>query len=453
MSSRRAVLTLLLPLAAACAPEPPAGPANLLLVTLDTTRSDHLSVYGYARDTTPRLRGLAETGTRFAQAYAATATTGPSHATLFTSRYPISHGVVKNGVRLRNGEHTLAEHLLARGYATAAFVSSYVLDRRFGWGQGFEHYDDEFTTLGASVEPRHEWRAHPIEHGFDRRADATTRRAIAWLRATRPRGRPFFLFVHYFDPHAPVVPPEPFRTRFAAAPDATRLERRVGLYDGEIAFVDEQIGVLLDALAELDLERSTLVAVTADHGEGLMQHGHMAHGVHLYEEAVRIPLLLRWPHRVPAGRTLESPVGLVDLAPTLIALIGVDAEATDFPGESLAGVVLEGRHLAPKRAVYLQRRHYDAEPRGSRSVVGDLFGIRQDRWKYLESGDGEHRELYDLVLDPGETHDLAREHPEQASRLSARIAAWKDRQPRGVEAPLEIDETSREGLEALGYAE
>ena len=439
-------------LGAGCAPEPPA-PANLLLVSLDTTRADHLSAYGYARDTTPVLRELAAAGTRFAQAYAAAATTAPSHATLFTSLYPLAHGIVRNGLELRPAELTLAEILRERGYATAAFVSSFVLDARFGFAQGFELYDDDFDPGQASFPAGHEWRDQEIPGGFDRRADETTRRTVEWLATGRDPARPFFLFVHYFDPHAPMSPPEPYAARFAPEPGAPRLDLRISRYDGEIAFVDEQIGALLDALARAGLDERTLVAVTADHGEGLLQHGQMAHGVHLYDEAVRVPLLLRWPGVVPAGRVVETPVALVDLAPTLLELLGVPAQERGFQGGSLARALAEGGALDPERPVHLQRRHYDGEQVGDEWVEGDLYGVRQGRWKYLESGDGSRRELYDLAEDPGETVNLEASHPAEARRLAAGIARWKAASRRGGEAPKDLTGSEREGLRALGYVE
>jgi arylsulfatase A-like enzyme len=439
-------------LAASCATEPPAPP-NLLLVTLDTARADHVSAYGYPRETTPVLRELAEAGTRFAHAYAPAATTAPSHATLFTSLYPLAHGIVHNGLELRPAERTLAEILRERGYATAAFVSSFVLDARFGFAQGFERYDDDFAPGQASFPAGHEWRDQEIPGGFDRPADATTRRAVEWLASGRDPARPFFLFVHYFDPHAPMSPPERHAARFAPEPGASRLEVRIGRYDGEIAFVDEQIGVLLDALARAGLDARTLVVVTADHGEGLLQHGQMAHGVQLYEEAVRVPLVLRLPGVVPAGRVVETPVALVDLAPTLLELLGVPAQGMGFQGESLTRALEDGGALDPERTIHLQRRHYAGEQVGSEWVEGDLYGVRQGRWKYLESGDGERRELYDLAADPGETANLAPEHPEQVRRLAARIASWRSASRRAGAAPKDLTGSEREGLRALGYVE
>jgi arylsulfatase A-like enzyme len=228
----RALWTLLVALAA-CSPRGASGPPALLLISLDTTRSDHLSVYGYPRQTSPQLDALARQGVRFAAAYAASASTGPSHATLFTSLHPLQHGVVKNGLRLAEERETLAERLRAHHFQTAAVVSSFVLDAKFGFAQGFDLYDDDFAPEEATVTTS-KWDGREVPGSFDRRGDHTTRRALHWLREGRDPARPFFLFVHYFDPHLSYAPPEPFATRFEAELPATasRLDRLIARYGG-----------------------------------------------------------------------------------------------------------------------------------------------------------------------------------------------------------------------------
>jgi arylsulfatase A-like enzyme len=198
----------------ACARE--ARPPNLLLITLDTTRRDHCSVYGYERKTTPNLERVAAEGVRFALAYAPSSTTAPSHATLFTSLYPITHRVTRNGRVLLPVHQTLAERVRERGWTTAGFVSSYVLNGRFGFGQGFEVWDDEFDPATATA-PKENWSGADVA-AVDRRGDATARRALAWLEGGRDQERPFFLFVHFYDPHSPYVPPPEFADRFPRRP-------------------------------------------------------------------------------------------------------------------------------------------------------------------------------------------------------------------------------------------
>ena len=301
----RVLLAPLLVSGVACAPE---RPGNLLLVSLDTTRRDHCSVYGYGRETTPTLDRLGREGAVFDQAYAPTASTGPTHASLFTSLYPLTHRVNRNGLALGMGFTTLAERLRARGYQTSAVVSSFVLAAKFGFAQGFDAYDDAFVAAESSLQVSL-WEGHlPPDEAFDRRASATSERAVAWLRGVRDPERPFFLFVHYFDAHDPYQPPPEFTLQLEGEPPENELGRAILQYDREIAFVDQQLGRLLAALAEAGLEDETLLVVTADHGEGLMDHGHMRHGLQIYEEAVRVPLLVRWPGTIPANRRLAEPV-------------------------------------------------------------------------------------------------------------------------------------------------
>ncbi len=450
-----AALALLLLLAAGgCTPAASGSKTrpHLLLVTMDTTRRDHCSVYGYARPTTPTLERLAREGARFDRAYAPSATTGPTHATLFTSQYPISHRVIKNGRVLDEGVQTLAEHLRSAGYQTAAIVSSFVLDRRFGYAQGFDVYRDEFTRQGTTWQ-MDTWEGRRMDGVFDRRAPETTDLAIEWLRG-RADDRPFFLFVHYFDPHFPYVPDSSLLARFRDdASGKDPLAAAIAAYDAEIAGTDQQIGRLLDTLDGLGIAEETLVLVTADHGEGLMQHGYMYHGAQIWEEQVRVPLLLRWPGRIPPGRTLAGPVEFVDLAPTLLELMGLAAAAFDSPGRSLAGVLRGSETLPPDHPVFLHRRHFEPRTVEGMSVRGEKLGILLGRWKYVVGEAEQTRELYDLVRDPLEADNVVARRPEEAAHLDRRIAEWRRRYERPDPTRAPLSEDSRERLRALGYVE
>jgi arylsulfatase A-like enzyme len=441
---------VLLALALACGRE--SGAPNLLLVSLDTVRRDHTSVYGYERETTPRLERFAEEGVRFELAYAPSATTGPTHATLFTSLHPITHGVVKNARVLKPGLVTLAERLGEAGFATGGIVSSYVLAARFGYAQGFASWDDRFDPATATVRNQ-SWEGAPVEV-FDRTADVTTARALAWLDEARPRERPFFLFVHYFDPHAPWVPPLEHARRFPPADGpGESLRALVARYDAEIAFTDEQVGVLLDGLEARGLARDTLVAITADHGEGLMQHGLLMHGAQIHEEQVRVPLLLRWPGRLPAGRVIEGPVALIDLAPTLLELAGVPPDpALEAQGRSLVPV-LEGREAVDAtRPIFLFRQHYERGFDSGVPVAGMQYGVRVGDWKLILGPEEGTRLLFDVARDPTERRDLAAEEPERAAALEAEIRALRLEHTRDA-APAAISEEDVERLRALGYVE
>jgi arylsulfatase A-like enzyme len=429
---------------------PPRQRTNVLLITIDTLRDDHCSFSGYGRETTPHLDRLAAEGARFAQAYAPTATTGPTHATIFTSLYPVAHGVVKNGNVLHDGAATLAETLARAGYRTAGFVSSFVLDAKFGYARGFGHYDDDFDAATATMRLER-WQEHEIEGRFDQRAGAATDKALRWLDGGRRTDEPFFLFVHYFDPHAPYVPPGEVSGRFATE-GAGALQAQIDAYDGEIAYADREIGRLLDHLQLSGLAGSTLVVVTADHGEGLMQHGHMNHGAQIYEEAVRVPLLFRLPGRIGAGTVIEPPVELVDLLPTVLEVLDLPVPQ-GAQGRDLGQALLGGAALDPGRPVYLHRRHYEPQQLGGLWVAGEKFGIRAGTWKYIAGEAGRADELYDLGADPGETVNLYDADPRRASALRGELDRWLSAHRRETPAQPDPIPDDVKALRHLGYVD
>lgn len=431
----------------------------MVVVTLDTVRADHCSVYGYARPTTPGLEALAHEGTTFEAAYAPMATTSPSHATMFTGLHPRTHGVVKNGLVLAATVPTLAEVMRGAGYETAAFVSSYVLNTRFGLARGFERYDDDFTGANASFKSP-VWEGMTVEGTFDRRADEVTSKVATWLdarAATQQEGaappprKPLFLWVHYFDPHDPYEPPEPYRTRFAPdRPDADALARDVAAYDGEIAFTDAELTRLVAALDRILGARNTLLIVVGDHGEGLMDHGHMHHGLMLFEEAVRVPWIARFGGHVRAGARVTAPVGLVDLAPTLLALAGVAPQSLATQGVSLAPTLTEGTPL-PERPVVMERRLYKTSPVDGFAVNGPKLAIRLGAWKYVEAPDEGTRQLFDVASDPHERVDRAAAEPARVDELAKRLAAWRAATPLGEAMLPALPSEEEQRLRALGY--
>jgi arylsulfatase A-like enzyme len=390
---------------------------------------------------------------RFEVAYAPSATTGPSHASLFTSLPPIAHGVLKNGHPLAAGLTTLASRLSEAGFETGAVVSSYVLNAKFGYDQGFGSYDDDVS--GASTpEGTRIWEGRTVEGKFYGSADDTTNRALRWLEGRARPERPFFLFVHYFDPHDPYVPPPDYRPPFSPdAKTALKLQRTIFLYDTLIAYTDQEIGRLLDSLDRLGLADDTLVIVTGDHGEGLMQRGHMFHGVHIYEEGVRVPFIARWPGRIEPGRVVDGPVALLDVAPTLLALAGMRG-AGDFQGRSLAELMLGEEEGDPERPVYLYRRPYEGgEVAEGIHARGEKFGVRVGQWKLIEGPEEQTLELFDLEADPGETRNLVAEEPERTVELTDLLRDWRQQHRSSAPAPGPISEEDRARLEALGYVE
>jgi arylsulfatase A-like enzyme/Tfp pilus assembly protein PilF len=382
---------------------------NILLITLDTTRADHIGAYGDRRARTPNLDRLAADGVLFERAISAAPLTLPAHVSLFTGLYPFAHGVRNNGnFTLGDRVPTLTSALRGAGYRTAAFVSAFVLDHRYGLGAGFDRYDDRLE--------------------LERRGSQTMAAASAWLAETAQDPRPFFVWLHLYDPHDPYEPPPPFRDAFADRP-----------YDGEIAYDDEIIGTLLAQLRQLHGDRSTLVAVAGDHGESLGEHGEATHGLFVYDSAVRIPMILSGAGRWRAGQRVPALVRSIDLAPTLLDAVGVSGLA-GAQGRSLLPLV-DGRAPGPGEAyseTYFPRLYMN---------WAALRSIQDDRWKFI---DAPSPELYDL-------RDDARELANLAPREPARTAALKrafDTVTGGGEGPVapgRVDRDTAQKLAALGY--
>jgi arylsulfatase A-like enzyme/Tfp pilus assembly protein PilF len=403
---------------------PPAATSrprlNVLLVTLDTTRADHIGCYGYLRAQTPRLDRLAAEGARFADASSPVPVTLAAHASLFTGLYPFEHGVRGNGdFYLADRFDTLATRLRAAGYRTAAFVSAFVLDRRYGLGRGFDLYDDR-----TDVAPR-----HVVDLDAERRGDHTLAVLAHWLdTSSRDRAAPFFAWLHLYDPHTPYSPPAPFAERFAGAP-----------YDGEIAFDDTLVGSVLDKLGDLGLRETTLVVVVGDHGESLGDHGENTHSMFVYESAIRVPLVIWGRGVVRPGTVVREPVRLTDVAPTILELVGEKPLVTR-----------SGRSLVPA----LEGRPLPAEPLYAETLTPQLTmnwamlrSIRDDRWKFV---DAPRREMYDLRRDPGERANLAADQPQKAGALAALLARVAG-SGQGALSRAAVDQETKSRLAALGY--
>jgi arylsulfatase A-like enzyme len=428
----------------------PLARPNVVLVTIDTLRADRCSAYGYPRPTTPHLEALSREGARFEVAYAPTPSTLPSHAALFTSLHPAELGVRKNGHPLPAEADTLAERLQRAGYRTAAFVSSFVLSRPFRLDQGFESYDDDFRGAASSVPPDWPWAKYEVSQ-FDRRAADTTDAAIAWLRAA-PSGAPFLLWVHYFDPHQPLLPLEPYLSQFARPEPLTPKQRMADLYDAEVRSTDDQLGRLLEALDELSPGPRTLAIVTSDHGEGLWDHGWLQHGALLYEEAVRVPLVLRWPGRIAPGLRPAGPVSLIDVLPTLLGLLGLEPGGPELRGTDL-GPLLDGGAPDPDRRVFLQRQPFTPGLVDHRRLAGVSRAVRWRHWKLIDSPRELGIELFDLERDPQERESVASQHPDLAASLMRELEDWRRGLRERPEPREPLPEELRRGLEALGYGQ
>jgi choline-sulfatase len=391
-------------------------PQSLILITLDTTRADHLGAWGWPHARTPNLDALARRGTRFVRCDTAAPITLPSHSTILTGLYPPRHGVRDNGTFvLADRFETVAERLAARGWDTGAVVSAAVLARRHGLGQGFRIYDDD---LGAGYAAGTEVS--------ERQADATTAAALAAAGQLKP---PFLLWVHYFDPHEEYRPP----TRFADAGNQTAGPNR--LYDGEIAFMDDQIGRLLAGLP-----KDVRVVVVGDHGEMLGEHGEDHHGLLLYRGARRVPLIVAGPG-VPAGRTEECLVRTADVAPTLLALAGAPVPA-GLDGETLLGRRVCGRTSYTES--FLPFFAYKWFP---------LRSLADDRFLYLY---GPESSIYQLPSDPEEKADLAKQQPSALHLWETRLRELLRPSGETLEATVRpsnaLSEEQRRQLASLGYA-
>jgi len=386
-------------------------PLSVLLITLDTTRADRLGCYGYDAGHTPALDRLASEGLRFTEAFTHVPLTLPSHASLLTGLLPPEHGLRDNGRgRLNDNVQSIAETLKARGYRTGAFLASFVLDRQFGLAQGFDVYDDRMSPPARG------------DNVFDRenRADIVCDRALAWLQE-HAEG-PFFCWVHFFDPHDPYDPPEPYRTQYR------------DLYDGEIAFMDSQVARLLEAIEREDLAETTLVIACADHGEAFGEHGETGHGVLVYGETMHVPLLLRLPGLVPRGNS-DRLVGLTDIPATILDVLGVrrhgfaGVSALSAPDDSAAcyGESLFSYHT------------YGWAP---------LYSLTGTRWKYIQAP---APELYDLANDPGEQRNLAGTEGAVLVRHKSTLRQLRASMQAGRTDTVELDPEAVAKLRSLGY--
>lgn len=391
---------------------------NVLVVTFDTTRADHIGCYGNRGVRTPVLDGLAREGVLCAQAITSVPATLPAHSSLLTGLYPFHHGARANGTfRLEDAVLTLPEILREHGYRTAAAISAYVLDGTYGLRQGFEVYLDDLTR-GMKYGP----------NMFRERAAELTNEAIfPWLR--EHAGEKFFCWVHYFDPHATYLPPEPFRSEYAA-----------DLYSGEIAYADFQLGRLLELLEELGVRDRTLILMTSDHGEGLGEHGEQTHSLLIYDSTMHVPMIWNAPGAVAGGKVIRRQVGIIDAAPTILDLLGIE------PPVRMDGVSLLAEPPAPPRTLYI-------ETLSSKTLHGwaPLMGVRREDYKYIYAP---RPEVYDLRADPKELNNLYHERPDLAVDLHELLKGFVGDDPlvaADVQQNLELDAEAIAKLAALGY--
>lgn len=393
-------------------------PMNIVLVTLDTVRADHLQCYGYKKIKTPTLDAIAKNGVLFEKAVTQAPLTLPSHASMFTGTYPyVNHVRDTGGFALQPSSVTMATILEKHGWNTAAFVSSFVFKRIFGFNQGFSFYDDRMPGGGGG-------------ENATRPAGVTVDHALAWLK-TQPTttGKPFFVWLHFYDAHQPyVLPPVEFQRQYPG-----------DIYDAEIAYVDQQLGRFLDAVRKVSPPQKTMIVVLSDHGESLGDHGEYHHGIFLYDSTIRIAWMMSGPG-IPAGVRVQQQAREIDLLPTLLDLLGGQASP-----------VVQGTSLVPAFFGKPVPTTYSYEETMYPKFImnwSSLRGIHTADWMYVRAP---KPELYDLTSDPGELHNVIDAHPKEYRKLAEQLKLLIGNKGTEQVVSQQMDQQTMARLRSLGY--
>lgn len=413
---------------------------NVVLIIIDTLRPDRLGCYGFSLGTSPNIDKLAGEGILYKKTVTCAPVTLPSVTSILTSTYPVFHNVRYNGrFFVSDSSETLAEILKRHGYTTAAFVGAFPLARRFKINQGFDSYDDDFST--SVKRKKRTWIGNTVE-GFERTAAEVNERVFPWL--DKNRDKKFFLLVHYFDPHFPYEPPSPYKERFKSP------------YNGEIAYTDEHVGHLLDKLDSLGLKDKTLIVLTADHGEGLGAHKEQTHGQFLFDTTVLVPLIMHEKGRLPEGKKVDGMVKTLDIAPTILDLLGIP-RGRDMQGTSLLPFL---NRPVKEEPVLLETMLPYYESEDIHDIPVKLTGFRTPEWKLVyailekKSGKAYVGQLYHVARDPLELFDVFDENRETFDRLMTEmIALTKKCSPKGPpkNTSMTMDSDTKEKLKSLGY--
>jgi arylsulfatase A-like enzyme/Flp pilus assembly protein TadD len=424
---------------------PEAGPSNkirnVVLISMDTTRADIFSCYNpglFEQDTTPNIDALAAESVLFERVYAPLSLTLPSHCTMLTGTIPPYHGIHDNlNYKLNDSNVTLAEILKDNGFTTGAIIGSIILDSKYGLDQGFDSYDDNFQNERSPIRIP------------ERQAEETRRIANQWLDEHQKER--MFLFLHFYDPHQSYDAPEPYHGMFLDNPhqDPNSLkdpqanyDYMQGLYAGEVAYTDNCIKGIIDKLKQLGLYDSTLIIITADHGEMFHQHKEVSHGYYIYEGNVRIPLIFKVPG-VSTPRRVEKTVGHIDIAPTVCSLLDIEGTYT-FQGVDITPYLLQDEPEDLKREIYLE----SLTP--TKYKANSLLGIVNDKYKYIQTT---RPELYDMINDYPESINLVEDYPKVTHLLKGRLKLMLDDviASGDADSKMELDEETLKQLEALGY--
>ena len=397
---------------------PTQGIRQVILISIDTCRADYLSCYGYSRQTTPNIDAIAAEGILFENTISPVPLTLPAHSSMLTGTIPPYHGVHTNpDYQLSKSNLTLAELLKENGFRTAAIISAFVLDSQFGISQGFDTYNDRFEEAHRGVGP------------LQRKGGESTRFAVEWLEQQKEEKS--FLFLHYFDPHSDYVPPEPFASRFVDNP-----------YAGEVAYTDQCIGQVLRKLKKLGLYDSSLIIITADHGEMLGEHGEQDHGYFIYQSAIKVPLIFKPPGSRKSQR-ISDLVGIVDIMPTICSMLEIEVPG-QVQGQDLSPYFSQKKPAAADRQIYCETMEplsFDAN---------SLQGVVSSRFKYIQTT---RPELYDLIEDPTESNNLVELYPQRARIMKDALAELLEQSARenAMDSKLGLGEHDLRRLESLGY--
>ncbi len=440
LSGALSALALLVATTTLAVAEPPAGATaggdsdrlNVLLLTFDTTRADFIGCYGRQNARTPQLDRLAAEGALFEKAFSSNPITQPAHSTILTGVYPMVHGVRDNSMfKLPEERSTLAEIMKDAGYATGAAIGGFPLVREFGLAQGFDFYDDDITGNREDFRGRADRRQGGTWYD-ERPAGHVNDAILPWLRENI--NDPFFVWLHYWDPHLPHIAPAPYGEVYAHDP-----------YQGEIAYADESLGTILAELKEAGVYDRTIVVMTSDHGEGRDEHHEATHAYLAYGTTLHVPLIVKAPG-IGNGRRIDQSVGTVDIVPTVLDLVGVDGPP-ELQGRSLAGLIRDGEtEDGEAPPLYYSE---SISPRLSHGVA-ELRVLYDWPLKYIY---GPRPELFDVTADPGELDDLVASRPEDSRRMEAALATFihERANAEAANAAHEVDEATRARLEALGY--
>ncbi len=422
---------------------------NIVLISVDTLRADYLGCYG-APNTTPFIDSIAQTSFVFESMYTTSSTTLPAHVSLLTSLYPKD---CRNGYSLGDSVTTMAEVLGAHGYLNWAFVSALPLDVRFNLDQGFDYYDADFSECSGSLDLQDKkWFAHNYQV-FDCNAEETTNRVLTTLQ-TKEHHTPYFLWVHYYDPHLPYAPPKDFYDStkvardtfpyFLAKPTQSDITSLQELYRGEVTYVDYHLKRLIEGLKKLGKAEKTILVIVADHGENLYQHdGYLDHSLVVYDTVMWIPCIVQLPgHR---GRRITQLVSIMDIMPTLLDLVDVSHDATE--GRSLTAL-LEGEKSGPVRDyVTCETNDYGV------SVKDQTIAVRTKTMKFIHNSWKQGKNIFfALTKDPYEKHPLGKVQDPEAGKLKGWYEEWfKHYKSGNMSSPRELDSETKEALKSLGY--